>query len=68
MMRVAVASALSCGCTEALVDDDGRLVAATANVCKPAWWCECQDNRSQPAVCDHAVVLMLLLEEQGWRS
>jgi hypothetical protein len=57
MMTVRVTTSLPCGCTEALIDDDGRLVVATANACRGGWWCECVDPLA-PEVCEHAVVLL----------
>jgi hypothetical protein len=64
---VEVMLSMACGCTAALVDDGDRLVACTANACLPGWWCECV-NPEDPQVCDHAAVLLLALEEMGWRS
>jgi hypothetical protein len=60
MMTIQMALKMSCGCTEALIEDDdlGSLVVTTANACKGmGWWCECVDPR-EPEVCEHAVMLL----------
>jgi hypothetical protein len=62
MPEVLVSVAASCGCTEALVDDDGCLVASTVNVCRGHWWCECVDP-ADPVLCVHAETLLLELNE-----
>jgi hypothetical protein len=54
--------AFSCGCTEGLIDDGCRLVACSADVRRSCWWCECVDGEIDPEVCDHASVLVLLLD------
>jgi hypothetical protein len=56
-MHVRIALRLSCGCTEALLDDGGRLVVCMVNACRPAWWCECVEGLVNPDVCDHVAVL-----------
>jgi SWIM zinc finger len=62
MMTVVATLAFSCGCTEAVVDDDGRLVACSADVCRGHWWCECRDGQADPDVCEHAEALLLALD------
>jgi hypothetical protein len=62
MPEVLVIVAASCGCSAALVDDDGRLVASTVNACRGNWWCECADPAC-PVLCVHAETLLLELNE-----
>lgn len=64
-MKVVVTSVLGCGCTEALLNDDGRLVDCIANVGGPGWWCDCVMAEDPDSLCAHAV---MLLAEMGWRG
>ena len=62
MLKVLVTLRMPCGCTEAIVEDDGLLFACSVNACKPAWWCECVDGLTDPVMCDHADALLLLID------
>jgi hypothetical protein len=62
MPSVLVTVSMSCGCTVALVDDDGRLLACSADVCRGHWWCECVDGDLDPEVCAHADALLLVVD------
>ena len=62
MLAVMVTLKMDCGCTSALVDDGGRLVYCSADVCRSGWWCECVGAEDlEPHVCEHAEALMLEL-------
>ena len=62
MLSVMVTLRMSCGCTEAIVEDDGLLFACSVNACRPAWWCECVDGHGGPDVCEHADALLREME------
>jgi hypothetical protein len=59
--KVEVVLPMSCGCTEALVDDGARLVYCSADVCGGKWFCECADPED-PQLCDHATVLLFEID------
>lgn len=58
---VKVTLKLTCGCTEALVEDGPWLVYCSADVCRGRWFCQCVDGQVDPEVCDHAEALLLVM-------
>jgi hypothetical protein len=63
VLTVTAILALGCGCSEALVDDGGQLVACAAEP-GGCWWCECCNVQESPQVCDHAEALLVVLLSQ----
>jgi hypothetical protein len=62
MLTVVATLAFSCGCTEAIVEDDGLLFACSVNICLPSWWCDCADGHGGPDMCGHADALLSMME------